>query len=464
MRSKNLRVGASIIGISALIASCAQGSSIAPEEMGDPEDFSADESLSGSLEIMGFGVGDEIAEVRYNRADEALDGVTLNLVEGELDIQQFLTAVASGDAPGLINANRDQIGMFASRGAVIPLDSCIEGEEIDTDVFREPALDQVTFAGSVYGIPEFNSIQMTMANADLLSEAGLSIEDVNGTDWDAITNATEEMYRKSGGDLEVIGFDSKLPEFLPLWAKVNGVSLLSDDARTVVLDAPEVVEALEFANNIYEIQGGFSAVKAYRDSADFFGEGNQFATDVLGGMPMEQWYVNVLNDVSQDASMAFDAFRGFDGEPIAYATGSAWAIPADTESEAAACRFMKLMTETEAWMEAAQERADQREESGQLFTGLLTANVEADEAIREKFITDDAPAPWGDAINAMYEANDHTFSFPANPADAQFTTAWQDAVNRVLNGEMEAQESLEKGQEEAQEALDEAWAKWDEKQ
>lgn len=464
MRSKNLRVGASIIGISALIASCAQGSSIAPEEMGDREDFSADESLSGSLEIMGFGVGDEIAEVRYNRADEALDGVTLNLVEGELDIQQFLTAVASGDAPGLINANRDQIGMFASRGAVIPLDSCIEGEEIDTDVFREPALDQVTFAGSVYGIPEFNSIQMTMANADLLSEAGLSIEDVNGTDWDAITNATEEMYRKSGGDLEVIGFDSKLPEFLPLWAKVNGVSLLSDDARTVVLDAPEVVEALEFANNIYEIQGGFSAVKAYRDSADFFGEGNQFATDVLGGMPMEQWYVNVLNDVSQDASMAFDAFRGFDGEPIAYATGSAWAIPADTESEAAACRFMKLMTETEAWMEAAQERADQREESGQLFTGLLTANVEADEAIREKFITDDAPAPWGDAINAMYEANDHTFSFPANPADAQFTTAWQDAVNRVLNGEMEAQESLEKGQEEAQEALDEAWAKWDEKQ
>ncbi|HLR55464.1 MAG TPA: extracellular solute-binding protein [Actinomycetales bacterium] len=464
MRSKNLRVGALIVGISALVASCAQGSSITPEEMGDPEDFSADESLSGSLEIMGFGVGDEIAEVRYNRADEALDGVTLNLVEGELDIQQFLTAVASGDAPGLINANRDQIGMFASRGAVIPLDSCIEGEEIDTDVFREPALDQVTFAGSVYGIPEFNSIQMTMANADLLSEAGLSIEDVNGTDWNAITNATEEMYRKSGGDLEVIGFDSKLPEFLPLWAKVNGVSLLSDDARTVVLDAPEVVEALEFANNIYEIQGGFSAVKAYRDSADFFGEGNQFATDVLGGMPMEQWYVNVLNDVSEDASMAFDAFRGFDGEPIAYATGSAWAIPADTESEAAACRFMKLMTETDAWMEAAQERADQREESGQLFTGLLTANVEADDAIREKFITDDAPAPWGDAINAMYEANDHTFSFPANPADAQFTTAWQDAVNRVLNGEMEAQESLEKGQEEAQEALDEAWAKWDEKQ
>src|SRR5690625_2334043 len=272
------------------------------------------------------------------------------------------------------------------------------------------------------------------------------------------------MYRQDGGDLAVTGYDSKLPEFLPLWARVNGVDLLSEDARTAQLDDPKVVEALEFAFNIYDLQGGFSGVKAYRDSADFFGEGNQFATDVLGAMPMEQWYVNVLNDVSADAPMAFDSFRGLDGEPIAFATGSAWAIPADTDSEAAACRFMKLMTETDAWVAAAQERADQRAESGQLFTGLLTANVEADDAIRDEYITDDAPEPWNDAIDAIYEANDHTFSYPANPADAQFKTAWMDAVNRVLNGQMEPQESLEKAQREAQDALDEAWAKWDEKQ
>src|SRR5690625_3598713 len=299
---------------------------------------------------MGFGKGDEVATVRYDRAEEGLEGVTLKLVEGELDIQQFLTAAASGDAPGLIYASRDQIGMFASRGAIIPLDACIEGEGIDTDVFRKPAVEQVTFADKMYGIPEFNSIQMTMANADLLQEAGLTIDDVNGSDWDGITRAAEAMYRQDGGDLAVIGYDSKLPEFLPLWARVNGVDLLSEDARTAQLDDPKVVEALEFTFNIYDLQGGFSGVKAYRDSADFFGAGNQFATDVLGAMPMEQWYVNVLNDVSADAPMAFDSFRGLDGEPIAFATGSAWAIPADTDSEAAACRFMILMTETDAWM------------------------------------------------------------------------------------------------------------------
>src|SRR5690625_2396535 len=136
-------------------------------------------------------------------------------------------------------------------------------------VFREAAVDQVTFDGSVYGIPEFNSVQITMANQELLDEAGLTIDDVNGSDWDAITKAAEAMLQKNGSDLEVIGFDSKLPEFIPLWAKSNGVDLLSEDGRTSNLNDPAVVEALEFAVNIYDLQGGFSAVKAYRDSADF---------------------------------------------------------------------------------------------------------------------------------------------------------------------------------------------------
>src|SRR3712207_8142179 len=59
------------------------------------------------------------------------------------DIQQFLSAVAAGDPPEIVYANRDQIGTFASRGAIVPLDSCIEGEGIDTGQYRESALAQV---------------------------------------------------------------------------------------------------------------------------------------------------------------------------------------------------------------------------------------------------------------------------------------------------------------------------------
>lgn len=468
MRRSSARPAA-VLALSALaLASCAQGTANPPTEgTSDPSAFDPEAEVSGDMSIMGFGVGDEIAEVRYAAAQEALgDGVTISLVEGDLDIQQFLSAVAAGDPPALVYANRDQIGTFASKGAIIPLDACIEGEGIDVDAFRDPAVEQVTFGGSVYGIPEFNAVQITMANAALLDSAGLTIDDVNGSDWEAISAATGALTQSSGGGLSVIGYDSKLPEFLPLWAHANGTDLISEDGRTAQLDDPAVVEALEFAVSVYDAQGGFSAVKAYRDSADFFGAGNQFATSVLGAMPMENWYVNVLNEVSPDAPMAFDTFRGTDGEAFAFGAGSAWAIPAGTDdTQAAACRFMKTMTATDTWMAAAEARAAARAESGQLFTGLLTGNEEADEQIRSEMVDpQEAPEPWSQAVDAIYEANDNAFSYPSNPADAEFKAAWQDGVNRVLNGQASAADSMAQAQEEAQAALDQAWAEWDAEQ
>jgi len=321
------------------------------------------------------------------------------------------------------------------------------------------ALEQVTFDGSVYGIPEFNSVQLTMANADLLSAAGLTMDDVNGSDWGAMSAANLALTKSDGGDLAVIGVDSKLPEFLPLWAKANGADLISPDGRTAQLDDPAVVEALEWAVSIYDDQGGFSTVKAYRDSADFFGEGNQFATGVLGAMSMEQWYVNVLNDVSPDAPLAFDTVRGRDGAPLAYASGSAWAIPSGSPNPEAACRWARVMTSLDAWEAAGNARLEARSADGKPFTGLLTANAEADELLRGMVTS--GGEPWDSAVSAMYDANDAAFTLPANPADAEFTTAMQDAVNSVLNGQAEPAEALASAQESAQEALDEAWAKLD---
>ncbi|WP_203580473.1 ABC transporter substrate-binding protein [Microbacterium hibisci] len=445
------------LGIISVLAVTGAGCAVGTGGAGDDDaEYDPDADVSGSMSVMGFSGVDEVATSRLDYAEEQLGEVEVSLSEGELDLQQFLSAVATGEPPDVVYANRDQIGSLAARGAVIPLDRCIDGEGIPTDEYVEAALAQVTLDGTVYGIPEFNSVQLTMANADLLSGAGLTVEDVNGSDWDAMSAANEALSVAEGGDIQVIGFDSKLPEFLPLWAKANGVDLISEDGKTAQLDDPAVVEALEWAVSIYEAQGGFSAVKAYRDSADFFGEGNQFATSVLGAMPMEQWYVNVLNDVSPDAPMAFDTVRNREGETLAYASGSAWAIPSGSANPEAACRFARAMTSTDAWQAAAEARLEAREGEGKPFTGILTGNATADEMVRE--MTTSGGEPWDTAVAKMYEANDATFSLPANPADAEFKTAMFDAVNAVLDGKSTPQEALTTAQEEAQSALDEAWS------
>ncbi|MGX1934648.1 extracellular solute-binding protein [Microbacterium resistens] len=420
-------------------------------------DYDRSATLDGTLTVMGFSGVDEIATTRADLAKKALGDTTVTLVEGELDLQQLLSSIAAGDPPDLIYADRTQIGSLAARGAILPLQDCIDGEQLPTDDFLRPALDQVTLDGKVYGIPEFNSVQIVMANATLLDTAGVALDDVNGSDWKAMSAANTALTKSDGGKLQVIGVDSKLPEFLPLWAKANGADLLSADGRTAQLDDPRVVEALTWAASIYADQGGFDKVKAYRDSADFFGAGNQFATDVLGAMPMEQWYVNVLNDVSPDAPLAFDTVRDRHGETLAYASGSAWAIPAGSDNPEAACRWARVMTSEEAWTAAAEARVTLREADGKPFTGVLTGNAKADAAI-QKLLTEGGE-PWDTAVEKVYEANDHTFSLPANPADAEFTDALQDAVNAVLNGQQSPEDALAEAQQNAQKALDDAWAK-----
>jgi multiple sugar transport system substrate-binding protein len=451
--------GTGLLVIGALLTACAQGTG---DDTSTEATYDSEASLSGSVEVMGFGTDDDLAESRLAEIKKTLGDVKVELVEGDLDIQQFLASVADGSPPDLVYAERDQIGTFASRGAVIPLPDCIEGEGIDTSVFNETALGQVTFGDEVYGIPEFNGVQILQANQELLDQAGLSVEDVNGSDWDAVAAANKKLMEMDGNKLTVIGFDSKMPEFLPLWAKANGADMISEDGRTAQLDDPKVVEALEFAVGIYDDQGGFSKVKAFRDSADFFGEGNQFAVGSLGAMPMEQWYVNIVNDMSPDAPMAFDTVRTLEDAPIAWASGQAWAIPKGSENPEAACRMARAMTQTETWIVAAENRIALRKEDGGLFTGLLTGNTEADDQIKD-MIEPSGDPKWDTAIAKMYEANDATFAMPANPAGEEFETAWQDAVNRVLNGQQEPQEAMEQAQEEAQSVLDEAWAEWDDK-
>ncbi len=457
MRRVPVLLWVAVSALSLALSSCAKGTG---GESSDA-DYDAGASLSGTLSVMGFGTEDDVAKNRLATAEKGLgDDVDVELAEGELDIQQFLGSVASGKPPSLIYASRTLIGTLASRGAVQPLTDCIDGEGIDTGLYRDSALSQVTFGDTVYGIPEFNIVQVLMANTDLMQQAGVGLEDLNGSDWDAVSRASKAMTVRDGGSLKVIGYDSKLPEFLPLWTAALGGSMISEDGRTATLDSPEVVQALTWAASVYDDEGGFGAVKAYRDSADFFGEGNQFASSTLGAMPFETWYVNVLNDVSPDVPMTFDSMKDQQGQPLAFASGQAWAIPTGSPEPAAACRFARLMTATDTWVDAAQKRVDDRSEDG-IFTGLNTANEEADEKIAA-LVPSSGSEVWDSAIAASQAANDAAFEMPANPAGEEFETAWEDAVNRVLNGQQSPEEAMAQAQEEAQAALDEAWQKWDE--
>ena len=133
--------------------------------------YDPEAELSGSLTVMGFGADDEIATHPHGARPRPRSATSRSkLIEGDLDIQQFLSSVATGEPPEIVYADRNQIGTLRLPRRGHPADRLHRGRgHRHSTPSVEAALDQVTFDGEVYGIPEFNVVQIIQANADLLA-------------------------------------------------------------------------------------------------------------------------------------------------------------------------------------------------------------------------------------------------------------------------------------------------------
>ena len=128
---------------------------------------------------------------------------------------------------------------------------------------------------------------------------------------------------------------------------------------------------------------------------------------------MEDWYLNVLNENSPDVALTAAPFMGVDGQPVDFVTGSAWVIPTESDFPDQACEFIKTMTSSDAWIAAAEARAEAREADGLFFTGVYTGNTVADETIFGEMVQLDE-GTYGPAVQAVLDAQEAAFSLPSS--------------------------------------------------
>ncbi len=412
---------------------------------------------SGELFAYGFGyeTGDVIAQTRVDVFNEQYPDVDVTFSESGFDDQGFLTALASGDAPDVVNLPRNKIGTYIARGVLQPLTDCMDQAGLDPDVFYEGARNQVTVDGEMYAVPEFYNTRIWIINNAAFEDAGLDPESFDFSDWDAIAEANEALVSNDGG-LSRIGIDPKLPEFLSMWVRAAGGQVISDDGMESLLDTPEVAEAVEFGRSLIDANGGINEFTDFRNTWDFFGANNQVAADQIGAWPMEQWYLNVLAENSPDAEITVKPFVDRDGNTVTLQDGNSWAITADTDNADAACAFITTMVAKDTWVAAAQARADQREADGLPNTGVYTANSEADDVIFNEIVDLSDYPSLQEAVQVVLDGQDTAFGFPPSPAGAEFQQALTDAVNRALSGDVDVQQALSDADAEAQDAIDAA--------
>ncbi|MFD7923829.1 extracellular solute-binding protein [Streptomyces sp. NPDC059740] len=412
------------------------------------------DSSSTTFTTMGYGMGDALATDRIETARAALPGLNIKVNEGAFDEQQFLSAVAAGDPPDVVHMDRALIGGYAARGALVPLTDCLKREHVDTGQYNRAALAEGSLDGTVYALPDSYDSRLLLIDDRVFKENGTDAKKLTTADWPALRKLTGQLKRTDGSKLTRIGFDPKIPEFFPLWAKANGADLLSADGRTARLNSPKVVQALTYAVGLVDAQGGWGRFKSLRDSFDQFGARNQFARDQVGAMPMEDWYVDVLASTSPHVDLATDTFKDRTGKDLNWTSGYGWAVPKGSPHLVQACTFVTTMTATSTWVHAAKAKAAQVRAAGHPYTGDLTGNLDADQTIEREVWKPTGIAAFDKATRTLFTLSKKGFTVPSNAAGSEFKNAWQNAVNRVLSGEQTPRQALDQAQKEAQNALD----------
>ncbi len=408
------------------------------------------------VDVMGWTTGDEVGTSRVDYVQKQDPSLQVKVDENGFDQQKFATAMGGGSAPAGVSMDRQLLATYAQKGFLEPLDECISANGIDLSQYYPDAVAEASWNGHVYGIPEFYTIRAIYINNRVADAAGVKPTDLDTSNWDGIKAAAAKMYKETGGKPSTIGFDPKVPEFLPLWTMINGGSIVSADGKPTLND-PKVVQALQFGVDLVNAQGGWANFKSFRDTWDFFGAGNQFAKgkDQIGAMPFEQWYVNVLAGFGDSVDLSAVPIKAKDGSAITMATGSAFAIPKGSPNAGGMCQFMKLVTSQDAWAAAGAAREAKVQKDKSVYTGLFTANKTANDALQTKYVKPSGNDKLDAVIKVFYDALGSAKTLPPSPVGQDIQNAYNQAVTDALGG-TDPQQALDDAQQTAQNAYDDA--------
>jgi ABC-type glycerol-3-phosphate transport system substrate-binding protein len=312
-----------------------------------------DAAVSGELVEWGFGIQETnpLARARVLAFQEAFPDVELEIVE-TFEVQNLLTGAASGNLPDVIWLSRGETATWAATGVLAPLTEFIERDSYDTSVFYPFAIEETTYEGEIYGIPGGADVRGLYVNLDHLEEIGVALEDLDTSDWDQLSEVGSQLAKVSGDQVERWGLDHKVQAGnLWQWGYGNGGSFLSEDGTEATFNDEKNVEALQWAVDAYEAQGGS---KLYDAFATTFQGDQQFAEGKVSMSIYEQWMLSAaIATVAPDMNFRLLPLRergsGPDGPIATWSGGNGWFITTGAKNPDAAWEYIKFMHTDETW-------------------------------------------------------------------------------------------------------------------
>jgi multiple sugar transport system substrate-binding protein len=162
------------------------------------------------------------------------------------------TKIAGGDAPDVFELNYENFVSFASKDTLQDLTPLAEADaSYNADVFYPRSMEAFNYNGMQQALPETFSTVVLFYNKDLFDAAGVGYPEPDWT-WDDAVAAAEQI---TDADAGVWGLFSPV-QFWEFYKKAaqNQCEFFNEDMTEVLLNSPACVEAVEtmvsFANEL----------------------------------------------------------------------------------------------------------------------------------------------------------------------------------------------------------------------
>jgi multiple sugar transport system substrate-binding protein len=430
----------------ALSAACSSGGDADPSKAAN-QNFAA--KAKGTLHAWAFDNADDVGKARLADAQKNLTGVTVTLDQTGFDAQKFTTRLAGGNVPDVVQMDRQFVATYAAQGLILPLDKCYSDNKVQPDTrFYPSVVDDVTYKNQVWAVPQFYQPPAILLNKTVMDEAGVTNADIDTSKPDVLLAAIKKMYKTSGGNPSVMGFNPVPTGQTNLWVLGLGGQLIDKDGKPT-LDNPNNVYPLELLKKITDAQGGWAKDKSFTDGFDVFGAKNQFVKNQVGAEVDAQWYPNVLTPYKDKINVEAVPFKDKNGKPISVSGGSAFVIPAKAKNPVAACAWALRLTDEQNWLAAGTARNQTLAKSKGINTGLFTGSPAADQKLRSLYVKPSGNAGFDQTISTFYDVVDVGKSFGASPAGQTIQADMINAVTATLLGQKSAKKALADAQQQA---------------
>ena len=413
--------------------------------------------VSGTLKISGFNPSDEVGTSREDYAKQQLAGVTIELDTTNFDPQKFAAQAASGNVPDLLQMDRSVVATLADKDLIVPLDECYAVHGVTPDQQYYPStIGDVTYDGKVYAVPQFFQPLALMVNKRVLEKAGVSLDQLDTSKPDQIVAVAEKLRSRRGATRRCSASIPTCP------ARRTCGSRSSAAAPTTTPASPRWTTQQRQSADLDEAGDGRAGRlrqgQVLQGHVGPFGDKNQFVQDQVAVQTAQQWYVNVLSNTKDDVSLAAVPIKTLEGEPLAMAGGTAFAVAAAGKNKSAACAWAINATSEAAWTAAGQARAKTVEEKKSINTGLFTASPAADEAVRTQFVKPSGNADFDQVISTFYDVLPGNKSRGASAVGQIIDQNFNNAVSVALTGEKDPQAALADAQAASLRAWDQSKA------